>query len=479
MNQSNNSIATALYRTIWRWHFYAGLFVIPFILFLSLTGAIYLFKPQIDAWEERRWTAGKTQSRDAFVWADEQVARALAAHRGATVTAYRLPRAAGEPAVVRVNLPAGSGSREVFVSATGQVLHSQDPERRITALVSDLHGSLLAGKPGSLLVELAGSWAIVMILSGLYLWWPKGAGAKWRLAGIVWPRLGLGQRALWRDLHAVTGFWVAGLALVLLLTALPWTDVWAQGFRAVRAEMGWTDHQPQDWKGGAAPRSAGAALVPRATAHEGHDHGEATAHSAATPAAAPSGELRWADAVLLAEAEALPFPALVLPPHAPVRHGAPPGDKWLLSSEAQNRPAIRKLWLDPESGEVVRRQGFADRHPIDKAITVGIAWHEGQLFGLPNQLIGLATAIALMLMAVSGFVLWRRRKPTGKLGAPPIPKSSAQLKMVTAIVVLVALLLPVLGASLLLLWLFDRLLLPRLPRLARWLGAETVSSATN
>ena len=39
----------ALYRLIWRWHFYAGLFCIPFILALSLTGSIYLFRPQIDA----------------------------------------------------------------------------------------------------------------------------------------------------------------------------------------------------------------------------------------------------------------------------------------------------------------------------------------------------------------------------------------------------------------------------------------------
>ncbi len=30
---------TALYRTIWRWHFYAGLLVIPLVLVLSLTGA--------------------------------------------------------------------------------------------------------------------------------------------------------------------------------------------------------------------------------------------------------------------------------------------------------------------------------------------------------------------------------------------------------------------------------------------------------
>jgi hypothetical protein len=44
--------ANALYRTLWRWHFYAGLFVIPFIIILSLTGAVYLFKPQIESFEE-------------------------------------------------------------------------------------------------------------------------------------------------------------------------------------------------------------------------------------------------------------------------------------------------------------------------------------------------------------------------------------------------------------------------------------------
>ena len=34
------------YRTVWRWHMLAGLFCLPFVAFLALTGTIYLFKPQ-------------------------------------------------------------------------------------------------------------------------------------------------------------------------------------------------------------------------------------------------------------------------------------------------------------------------------------------------------------------------------------------------------------------------------------------------
>ena len=69
--------AHGLYRAIWRWHFYAGMFVIPFILLLSVTGAIYLFKPQIDRWEERAYrdlptggTVSATSSRSPIdtVW---------------------------------------------------------------------------------------------------------------------------------------------------------------------------------------------------------------------------------------------------------------------------------------------------------------------------------------------------------------------------------------------------------------------------
>ena len=70
-----------LYRAIWRWHFYAGLFVVPFILLLALTGAIYLFKPQLDAWQERDWRGLPVAGA---VTPDAQLKAALAAVPGAS-----------------------------------------------------------------------------------------------------------------------------------------------------------------------------------------------------------------------------------------------------------------------------------------------------------------------------------------------------------------------------------------------------------
>ncbi len=40
-------------RAVWRWHFWAGLFVAPLLIVLTLSGALYLFDREIDGWWNR------------------------------------------------------------------------------------------------------------------------------------------------------------------------------------------------------------------------------------------------------------------------------------------------------------------------------------------------------------------------------------------------------------------------------------------
>lgn len=444
----NNS---SLFRTVWRWHFYAGLFVMPMVLILATTGATYIFKPQVERWEEasfRDLPAGNP------VTADDQVAAALAAYPGAQLSSYRVPELAGDAALVHVTLPRPDKlMRDVFVSPQGQVVGSLDPKARIMEVVQRIHGQLLLGKRGSWLVELAASWAIVMIITGLFLWWPKGRG----LAGVVWPRLGGGGRQTLRDLHAVTGFWVSGFAMVLLLTGLPWADVWGSAFKAVRAEMGWIKSQNgkagQDWTiGGRGPDAS--------SEHAGHDHSAMGDMAGQMPA---MKSVSLGQMVANARSEQLAFPVLV----------SPPGDgamTWTVKSDSQDRPLRVTIHYDAMTGQETSREAFADKHAIDRVIGYGVAWHEGALFGWINQLIGALTALALVTLAVSGFLMWRRRKPANRLGAPPELPERMLGTGVKAVFAMLFLLLPLFAASVMVLWLFDRLVLPRLPRLGCWLG---------
>ncbi|MEP7222674.1 MAG: PepSY domain-containing protein, partial [Novosphingobium sp.] len=116
------------------------------------------------------------------------------------------------------------------------------------------------------------------------------------------------------------------------------------------------------------------------------------------------------------------------------------------------------------------RAEFADKPVADRVIGYGVAWHEGQLLGLFNQLVGVATALMLITLAVSGFVMWRRRKPADLLGAPPLPPVPARIGGVVTIIAVLAVFLPLLATSLIGLWLVESIVLRRLPAARRWLG---------
>ena len=384
---------SATYRTFWRWHFYAGLFVLPFIVVLSVTGSIYLFKPQIDRWEERSFLALGT---DGAVSADAQLAAAQAANPNMRFEAYRLPRAAGDAAMIAFGLPGGD-QRQVFVSPQGRVLGAFNRDARMSETVARIHGTLLLGEWGDRLVELAASWTIVMILTGLFMWWPRPL----RAAGTLWPRLSLRGRALLKDLHRVAGFWVAGLVLVMLASGLPWAGTWGGAFKWARTELGLVDG-PQEWKIGV---DGG---------HAGH-HG-AMASEMGTPSRPVS--LPLATFVALGERERMAFPVSVIPPGARPRFGPPTGAVWTVKSEPQNRRLTRQVTYDPATGAETGRRGFADQHFLDRIVNTGVAWHEGQLFGWLNQLIGVLTALTLLALSGAGVWMWLKRRPAGQLGAP-------------------------------------------------------------
>lgn len=439
------ALGSRWYNAVWRWHFYAALLCVPFVLWLAVTGAVYTWKPQIEAWLDRPYDS---LAIAASAGGDAQVGAALAAVPGSSLHTYQLPDGPGR--AVRIVVGRDGVETLVYVDpARLTVLRTIETEWRPMRVVSRLHGTLLVGDIGSYVVELAACWAVAMLLTGLYLWWPRGARG---LGGVVYPRLRGGRRLFWRDLHAVSGIWVSLLALGLILTGLPWAKAWGGYLDQVREATGAVEG-PRDWTRAGKPVPEPAMLGDHA-----EHQGMTMPHRGARP-----GEL---DRVIATVSPlALAGPVLLSPPSE--------SDAWTVASDAADRPLRSQLTVDGATGAVLTRGDFDQRHWIDRAVGYGIAAHEGALFGLANQLLTTLTAALLVMLAVSGTVLWWRRRPTGLLGAPiPLSRPRFGAVLVTAIGVL-GVAMPLFGASLIVVLAVERLALRRLPA-GRWLGLRAV-----
>lgn len=110
----------------------------------------------------------------------------------------------------------------------------------------------------------------------------------------------------------------------------------------------------------------------------------------------------------------------------PVIISAPSGlsKTWAAKSNTANRTRRVSIELDPENGSLLKREDFKDKHWIDRAVGFGIAAHEGALFGWPNLVLGVLTTLGLVLLSVSGIILWWKRRDQGVLGVEAWAQSS-------------------------------------------------------
>jgi len=318
------------------------------------------------------------------------------------------------------------------------------------------------GDKGSFIVETAASWAIIMILTGLYLWWPRNATG---LGGVLYPRLRQGKRIFWRDIHAVTGMWVSVLALCFLLSGLPWAKSWG-GYLKVARKITGNAIVHEDWTTGRSSEIAKRLAMNKnslaALEQPSWKHGQGTqtlSESALVPLnkmIAPVSALHFA------------FPVLISPPMQS-------GGDWIAKSDSQDRVLRDEVALDPANGNVVSRLNFSQRPLIDRLVGIGVAAHEGHLYGWLNQAVNLCTALGLIVLCISAVAMWWRRRPEGALGAPTKLANARLTTAFAAFVIPLAIYLPLFGLSLLFVVCTEQLILRRVSAAQQWLGLTTPS----
>jgi uncharacterized iron-regulated membrane protein len=408
----------AFYNLVWKWHFLASLYVLPFLAMLAVTGGIYLYKPQIENMlyaDRMTVTVGETaQPFEAQIAA---VATSAGITRLRGVTDHATP---DRSTVIEFNDAEGVRSYAWVDPYTTDVLAIAAKDQMAMQLLRKFHGELLLGDFGTKFVELAAHWAIVMFITGIYMWWPRGSRT---LKKAVTPPTGKGRKWV-RETHMFTGFLAAVLVVPIIISGLPWTDVWGGGLSYVQEQ---TDQKSRSLRfGGGAPNS---------TASSGNTIAIATVFATAQTAG------------LVAPYELRP------PKNAE-------GSYWIRSAST-NRHEQSELIVDQYSGDILARVNFADNPPLAKAVSLGISFHQGELYGWLNLAQNTIGAVAALVLSISGFAAWWMRRPQGSLGVPSAPEAALGPGMILLVIGL-AIMFPLMGGTLVVALCLDWLIFKRL-----------------
>ncbi|MFN3994651.1 MAG: PepSY-associated TM helix domain-containing protein [Tabrizicola flagellatus] len=444
-----------LYFAVWRWHFYAGLYVIPFLLMLAVTGLVMLW---ISSTSELHGERARIPPGVAPLPVSQLQAAAEAAVPGAHAVQYIAPM--GPDRVAAFAVASGDGRTGVTLNPyTGEVVETF-PWAGWYDLASDIHGTLLIGDLGDRLIEAAASLGLLLIASGIYLHWPRN-GAGWRQALTLRRE---GGRGFWKALHGAVGLWISLILVVFLVSGLSWAGIWGDKF--VQA---WNTFPAEKWE---APLSD--------ATHASLNQGAArevpwTLEQTPLPA---SGSLAGTAAIagpvtidsVAALADSLGFDRRY-------QLNLPDGETgvWTISHDSMSNDgpdpsADRTIHIDRHTGNVLADVRYADYSAYAKAMAWGIAFHEGDL-GAWNLALNTAFCLALILVSVSGLVMWLKRRPAGaRLGAPPRPAEIPYAKGALLVTLALALAFPMLGLTLLAVILLDLAVLSALPPLKRMVG---------
>jgi uncharacterized iron-regulated membrane protein len=361
-------VATRTYGIFWRWHFLAGVVACPVIFVVALTGALYAFQPEIERALQGSLIdvepAGPRRPLDEL----DRLVSADCIRSG-----YGIPSSPRD--AFRISC---ADQRNFMVDPYRGKLLGTSKQNAVFAVVFGLHWELLLGETGRLVIEWATSWTLLLMMSGAYLWWPRG-----KTGGAWWPRRGprITPRLRLRDLHSIFGAYALPCLLAIAATGLFWTR-WAGEGRWHRLEGGVVDRAMET-----PPSSTGTARITPQQALVG------------------SGLVDGRRAI-----------SIVMP----AKSDAP----YLLFGydDRYESPSLQAtVYVDAYSGARVRELYWKDLSALSKIDRSAYSIHIGALFGLPGRILACLAAVILAGLTITGPWMWWKRRPRKKLGVPPPP----------------------------------------------------------
>ncbi|MGH8079582.1 MAG: PepSY-associated TM helix domain-containing protein, partial [Lysobacter sp.] len=203
-------------------HLWLGLTLGTLFAIVALSGTVLAFQRELALWaypQLQRDAAATTEQRG------QALKRIVGQWQSQGMSSLDLP--SDQFPVWQGYFP--DNERRYFDPVDGELLLTRNKSNDAILFLRDLHIHLLSGKIGEQVLGVVGLVAVFMLLSGLYLWWPRWSALA---ASLKWYRGPPTRR--WFSWHRGVGLWLLPLTLLAALTgtSMVYDNVVRDGLRA-------------------------------------------------------------------------------------------------------------------------------------------------------------------------------------------------------------------------------------------------------
>lgn len=374
--------AISVVRRLHRW---AGLVAGAVIAVASITGATLVYLPEIDrALNPHLWRVSDGPGAPLPVSALIDIVGERYPERRVNALAFESdPR---RPVVVY----AGRDFQVLVHPRSGDILGARVPSRTLWGRVEGLHRDLLAGEIGRTIVALSTVVLLIVIILGLWLWWPQ---TRAKLKPSLWLHFGRGWKRANYDLHNVLGFYSAVVLLFLAATGV------------MLAYPGLT-------------RSFGQLVFPGAPAAAAPITSAAQERDEPASPSTPRSE-SVVDLVVAHAARELPGAFRTSIRFPPPRGGPLTVIKTM--SGPSEAPEVHRLVYDAWTAELLGITRHSEATAAQKASRLVGRIHLGTVYGWPTKAIAFLVSLIAGALPITGAIVWfprwrrrRRRKRRGE-----------------------------------------------------------------
>lgn len=260
---------------------------------------------------------------------------------------------------------------------TGELLGKPTSEESFRTILK-LHRNLLLDAPGKAITGASTLVFLFLLVSGVYLRWPKTLPLNWR----SWLHLDMHSsgRNFFSNLHVVMGAWLWLAYLLVALSGLSWSYTWVHS--GLEQLLGAQKTQP-----------VAASAKPKTQTGLN---------------AAPQPEEASLDRVWKTFQDAAPAyqKMILLLPSSPQK----PVQILYLSLDAPHPYANNRMLIEASNGALQKHEMYADKSPGEKLLASLYALHSGAYFGTAGRIIMLLASALLPLFALTGWIMYLQRR---------------------------------------------------------------------